>query len=150
MRKTSAFIVATASVLLLHFGIKTLAHYLDLPLAWSADEGVLLMGGGGRFAYEEEVFGGSTGFGTYAIVVSLMLGWRVFHWVMTGSWDGDLTVKSKAAWLAWLIGLTAYILGLSIYVLLDLPEQGLGIARLLLVAVAYFASSRLYYRLLPT
>ena len=149
MRKTSAFVIATASVLLLHFGIKTLAQSLGLPLAWSDDEGVLVLGGGGRFAYEEEAFGVRTDFGLYALVVSLMFGWRVFHWVMAGSWSGYLNVKSRAAWLVCLIGLTAYVVGLALYVFLDLPERGLGLARLILVAGAYFISSRLYYRLLP-
>lgn len=52
----------------------------------------------------------TTDFGMYAFIVSVMLAWRVYHWVLSGGIAGNISIESHITWVYWLVGMTIYIL----------------------------------------
>lgn len=149
MRKPFAVGASIVCGLLTYFGLREVADSLGLPFYWWADEALLMIGGGGRYVHEYESSSGWSDFGVYALIVSSMVAWRLFHWINAGKPDGNLPLEKRSTWFVWLLGLSLYAVGLALYVLLDLPDGGLAMAKMALIGGAYFVSSRLHHRLVP-
>lgn len=55
-------------------------------------------------------------------IISPMLAWRVYHWVVSGQFNGNIPKESHTQWLFWLAGLTAYSLLLILLYRARIPE----------------------------
>lgn len=141
--------LSVATAVGVYLALRELADFLGLPFEGWADAAVMSIGGGGRHAYEFELGGGWTDIGVYALLISLMLAWRLYQTVISASLHGGLSSKRRAAWWAWALGLTLYACGVGVYLWLDLPLAGLGMARLASLIAAYFFGTRLHHRLQP-
>ena len=72
-------------------------------------------------------------------IISPMLAWRVYHWVVSGQFDGNIPKESHTKWLFWLAGLTAYSLLLILLYRARIPE-------LLELIIVFGSSAGLLYR----
>jgi hypothetical protein len=58
--------------------------------------------------------GAGTGVGVCLILFSILLAWRVYHWVVSGKVHGNIPKESHITWLFWLLSLLAFILSATI------------------------------------
>lgn len=58
--------------------------------------------------------GVSTGVGLCIMVSSILLAWRVFHWVLSGKVHGNIRKDSHITWLFWLLSMLAFIFSVAI------------------------------------
>lgn len=56
--------------------------------------------------YDEEKDGSVTNLGWYLLVVPSMLGWRLYHWFISGEIFGNLNYAQRLTWNYWFVGLT--------------------------------------------
>lgn len=86
------------------------ADSLGVPTYIDFGETVTVTRGSGRYSYDEEIDGTSTDVGMFILIASIMLAWRVYHWVISGRVNGDISIESHTTWLYWLLGMSTYIL----------------------------------------
>ena len=60
--------------------------------------------------YEEESDGRITEVGWFIMFFNAMLAWRMYRWVVSGKFDGDISIESHTKWLFWLAGMSAFLL----------------------------------------
>jgi len=56
--------------------------------------------------YDEEKDDGISNVGWYVLIISSMLGWRLYHWLISGKTSGNLEYRSRLTWKYVFIGLT--------------------------------------------
>ena len=56
--------------------------------------------------YDEEKSGAISNVGWYILIISSMLGWRLYHWLISGKMSGNLEYRSRLTWKYVFIGLT--------------------------------------------
>ena len=105
MKGKIALVISIMSWLGLGLGLGIIAEILGVPDIWENRPGPI---------HEALVL--------VLAVMSLMLAWRVYHWVISGQFDGDIPKESHTKWLFWLVGLTAYSLVLIVLYRARIPE----------------------------
>ena len=71
--------------------------------------------------YDEEKDGDISNVGLYILIISSMLGWRLYHWLISGKIFGHLRYAQMIGWKYWFIGLTIVtVLTEIIYNMFDL------------------------------
>lgn len=121
MKEKSAIALSIFSFALIYFGLDAVADFLGVPTYIDFGETVTVTRGSGRYSYEEDIDGESTDVGIYILIVSIMLAWRVYHWVISGNIKGDLSKESHTTWFYWLGGITTYILVATPVWYIDMP-----------------------------
>lgn len=91
-----------------------LSHHVDYG------ETVIEPRGFGRFSYDEESDGHTTDIVYLEALLSILLSWRIYRWVLTGNLRGDLSPRQRLQWRCWLIGGTAYIVPTTAVAALEL------------------------------
>lgn len=89
MRNKIAVAVSLAFFCFFYFGLDMTADALGVPLY---------------------IDGVDTGVGISLILFSILLAWRVYHWVLSGEVYGNIPKESHITWLFWLLSLLAFIL----------------------------------------
>jgi len=110
VKEKIAIVISILAFGLLYFCMDTVADSLGVPTYIDFDETVTVTRGSGRYSYEEDIDGESTDVGIYILIVSIMLAWRVYHWIISGKMNGNIPVESHITWLYWLLGMSTYIL----------------------------------------
>ena len=98
-------LVACIIFLAVKIGLDTAGTFIGIPSYIDYGYTVVVDHG----LYEEEKDGSSTDFGFYGLLAGAMLAWRAFHIVKARSIRGDLDIKQRRVWAAWLIGISIYI-----------------------------------------
>lgn len=70
--------------------------------------------------YEEEKDGYMSNVGWYILIVTSMLGWRLYHWLISGKIFGNLKYEQRLIWNYWFIGATIVTLLTEIIYMFDL------------------------------
>lgn len=110
MKEKIAVVVSIFAFGLFYFCMDTVADSLGVPTYIDFGETVTVTRGSGRYSYDEEIDGTSTDVGTFILIASIMLAWRVYHWVISGKVNGNISIESHTTWLYWLLGMSTYIL----------------------------------------
>ena len=110
MKEKIALIVSIISFALIYYGMDTIADTLGVPTYIDFGETITVTRGSGRYSYDEDIDGESTDVGIYIMIASIMLAWRIYHWIISGNIKGNISRESHTTWLFWLFGMSAYIL----------------------------------------
>ena len=100
--------ISIVGCILLYFILNALVAMIGEPTYIDFGKTITVSRDGGL--WEEDINGEATDIGFYIIIVSVMLSWRIYHWVISGKLSGGLRADQRIAWFYWLLGLTAYIL----------------------------------------
>ena len=88
--------------------------------------------------YEEEKDGSISNVGWYILIVTSMLGWKLYHWFISGKIFGNLKYEQRLLWNYWFIGLTIVTLLTEIIYMFDLHYLILRFSLLaILIATAW-------------
>lgn len=123
MKEKIAVVISIVSFGLIYFGLDTVADTLGVPTYIDFGETVSVTRGSGRYSYDEEIDGESTDVGIFIMIASIMLAWRVYHWVISGKVHGNIKRESHITWLFWLLGMTAYVLVTTPIWKIDMPSM---------------------------
>ena len=139
MKGKIAVAISIISFGLIYFGMDTIADALGVPTYIDFGETVTVTRGSGRYSYDEDIDGESTDVGMFIFISSIMLAWRVYHWVASGKFDGDISKQSHTTWLFWLTGMATYVVVTTPIWQIDMP----GILQRIIVfgcgaGIAYF------------
>jgi hypothetical protein len=121
MKEKIAVAISIISFALIYFGLDTIADTLGVPTYIDFGETVTVTRGSGRYSYDEDIDGESTDVGMFILIASIMLAWRIYHWVVSGKFNGNISKESHTTWLFWLVGMTAYILVTTPIWQIDMP-----------------------------
>jgi hypothetical protein len=143
MRTKIAFVVSISALVSLYIGMQMLAKHLGLATYEDFGEAVTISRGGGRYSYDDEVEGATTDLGYYILIISAMLAWRIFHWVLSGKINGNLRVDQKLLWSSW-------FWGMSTFIVLSTPiwqiEMTGFLQRILVMAIGFCVLMYFYHR----
>ncbi len=109
MRQKIAIGISIAACISLYIGMNVLAKALEFPTYIDFGETTTVTRGSGRYSYDEEIDGETTDVGFYILIVSVMLAWRIYHWVLSGKPGGNLPLGQRITWRYWFLGLTAFV-----------------------------------------
>jgi hypothetical protein len=110
MKEKIAVAISFISFGLIYFGLDTIADTLGVPTYIDFGETVTVTRGSGPGSYDEDINGERTDVGVFIFFASIMLAWRIYHWIVSGKFGGNISKESHTTWLFWLLGMTSYIL----------------------------------------
>lgn len=143
MKEKIAVVISVGAFGLIYFGLDTIADALGASTYIDFGETISVTRGSGLSSYEEDIGGETTDVGIYLMVASIMLSWRVYHWVVSGTIYGNISRESHITWLTWILGMSAYILLTTPIWNIEMP----GILHLIIVlgcgaGIAWFAYNK--------
>lgn len=121
MKNKIALAVSIITFGLIYFGLDSIADVLGVPTYIDFGETITVTRGSGRYSYDEDISGESTDVGIFIMIASIMLAWRIYHWVISGNIKGNISKESHYTWLFWIMGMTAYILLTTPIWKIDMP-----------------------------
>ncbi|MGV6475345.1 hypothetical protein [Azotobacter vinelandii] len=138
MRSKISIMVSVIAAIGIYLGLNFVAEEIGIPTYIDYGGPVTITHGSGRYSYDDEVTGGSTDFGFYIMILSVMLAWRLYHLVDFRLGGEPLRDESKASWFQWLAGFTAYISITTPIWFLEFPSFVVRIASLVVAAAIAF------------
>jgi len=102
MNKKLAGILSVIATFAMIAGLIILSEKLDFPFYIEYGETIIIE----HTLYDEEKDGSVSNVGWYILIISLMLGWRLYHWFISGKMSGNLEYRSRLTWKYVFIGLT--------------------------------------------
>ena len=105
IRGKISLVVSIIAFGFIYFGFDTAADAIGVPTYIDFDETITVTRGSGRYSYEVDIDGESTDVGIYIMIASIMLAWRIYHWVLTGKVNGEISRESHITWMHWLLGM---------------------------------------------
>lgn len=143
MRSKIALIGSICAFGTIYAALYSLAHAVGLPTYIDFGETIVVTRGSGPARYDEEISGQTTDVGLYALLASLMLAWRGYHWILSGRLSGNLDREASALWKYWFLGSTAYVLISTPVWNIPIP---FGVQRLLVLAIGAGVARFAYVR----
>lgn len=141
MRKKIAIGISTLFFSLMYFGLSEVAGFLGEPIYIDFGERITVS----RQFYEIETSGLTTDIGLFIFIISIMFSWRLYHWAVSGKIYGNISIESHITWLFWLLGLSFYIL---IVTLIRQIEMYYILERIIIfsciVGIAWFTRNKYY------
>jgi hypothetical protein len=110
IREKISLVVSIIAFGFIYFGFDTAADAIGVPTYIDFGETITVTRGSYRYSYEDDIDGESTDVGIFIMIASIMLAWRIYHWLLTGKINGEISRESHITWIHWLLGMTAYIL----------------------------------------